>query len=485
MVRLWQLVPLHQAVKPALLPVRLLILAFLASGAASAADRAGDFDFYVLSLTWSPSYCDNARRPDPRQCNLDIPGFVVHGLWPQYERGYPEYCDSSFPRRLPSSTISGIADVIPSPGAAQYQWEKHGICSGLRPQSYFSLVRQAARKVVIPKPYLDVRSDIQSQARAIEGDFIAAMRLDDGNWVAVAPRAEPFPNQWQTRVLLWFVLSLLLVGPFIWFFARRIVQPLEQFAGTAETLGRNPGASVVPLAGPAEIGRAARAFNQMQSRLRAFVDDRTMMVGAISHDLRTPLTRMRFRLEDVPDSQRDGLLGEVEEMEEMITQVIGFIRDVSAAGPRETVDLATLVEETVRDARVVGAEIEINRLEDAVIDGDFASLRRVLANLLDNAMKYGSHVRVHVSRKGGEASATVIDDGPGITKEEMEQVFDPFYRCEEARASGKPGSGLGLSVCRSIARAHGGDVVLSNTDEGFKATLTLPVAYDAPLGRAA
>ncbi|MCA8930584.1 MAG: HAMP domain-containing protein, partial [Alphaproteobacteria bacterium] len=202
-----------------------------------------------------------------------------------------------------------------------------------------------------------------------------------GNWVAVAPRAEPFPNQWQTRVLLWFVLSLLLVGPFIWFFARRIVQPLEQFAGTAETLGRNPGASVVPLAGPAEIGRAARAFNQMQSRLRAFVDDRTMMVGAISHDLRTPLTRMRFRLEDVPDSQRDGLLGEVEEMEEMITQVIGFIRDVSAAGPRETVDLATLVEETVRDARVVGAEIEINRLEDAVIDGDFASLRRVLANL--------------------------------------------------------------------------------------------------------
>ena len=174
MARLWQLVPLHQAVKPALLPVRLLILAFLASGAASAADRAGDFDFYVLSLTWSPSYCDNARRPDPRQCNLDIPGFVVHGLWPQYERGYPEYCDSSFPRRLPSSTISGIADVIPSPGAAQYQWEKHGICSGLRPQSYFSLVRQAARKVVIPKPYLDVRSDIQSQARAIEGDFIAA-----------------------------------------------------------------------------------------------------------------------------------------------------------------------------------------------------------------------------------------------------------------------------------------------------------------------
>ena len=146
----------------------------LAASVASAADQAGDFDFYVLALTWSPSYCENARRPDPRQCNLDIPGFVVHGLWPQYERGYPQYCASNLPRRLPSSTISGISDVIPSPGAVQYQWEKHGICAGLRPELYFTTMRQALRRVTIPEAYRDVRNDIHSQARSIEAAFITA-----------------------------------------------------------------------------------------------------------------------------------------------------------------------------------------------------------------------------------------------------------------------------------------------------------------------
>lgn len=151
------------------------LLTLLASlGGAGAADRAGDFDFYVLSLTWSPSYCDYARRPDPSQCTDEPTGFVVHGLWPQYERGYPEYCESSLPRRLPSSTISGIIDVIPSPGAIQYQWQKHGICAGLRPESYFSLVRRASEGVALPDGYVDVTSDIVSTSREIEADFIAA-----------------------------------------------------------------------------------------------------------------------------------------------------------------------------------------------------------------------------------------------------------------------------------------------------------------------
>jgi len=173
MARLWQLVPLHQTVKRAFSLAGFLILG-LTTGAAFAADRAGDFDFYVLALTWSPSYCENARRPDPTQCNLDIPGFVVHGLWPQYERGYPEYCASNLPSRLPRSTISGIADVIPSPGAVQYQWQKHGVCAGLRPELYFSTVRRAAQKVVIPGAYRDVHADVYSQARTIEADFVAA-----------------------------------------------------------------------------------------------------------------------------------------------------------------------------------------------------------------------------------------------------------------------------------------------------------------------
>lgn len=319
----------------------------------------------------------------------------------------------------------------------------------------------------------------------IEGDFIAAMRQADGRWIAVAPRAEPFPNSWQLRVMLWFALSLLIVAPITWAFARRIVKPLQQFAGTAEVLGRDPGAVVLPLSGPAEIGRAAHAFNQMQSRLRAFVDDRTAMVGAISHDLRTPLTRLRFRLEDVPDNQRDALLREVEEMELMITQVIGFLREGATPSARTRMDFAELVESTVEDVRITGGEVEVESLDHVAVDADPIGLRRLLANLLENAVKYGDQAKVRVIANREEAVAEIIDQGPGIPESEIAQAFDPFYRCENARDSDKPGSGLGLAVSRSIARAHGGNIVLEQRNEGFVARLSLPRSYDGAVTRAA
>ncbi len=311
----------------------------------------------------------------------------------------------------------------------------------------------------------------------IEGDFIAAMRNPDGSWIALAPRAEPFPNRWQQRVMLWFALSLLIVAPLAWLFARRIVKPLERFARAAEMLGRDPATTVLPLTGPAEIGRAAQAFNQMNSRLRAFVDDRTAMVGAISHDLRTPLTRLRFRLEDVPDEQRDALLREVEDMEVMISQVIGFIRDASAPGPRERVDFTELVASSVADARVLGGEIAMEAGASIPVEVDPIGMRRLLGNLLENAIKYGGRACVRVSLRGGQAVAEIIDDGPGIPADEREQVFEPFYRSTAARGSGKPGSGLGLAVCRSIARAHGGEVSLEQREEGFVAAVSVPISY--------
>ncbi|WP_343616793.1 ATP-binding protein [Novosphingobium sp.] len=313
----------------------------------------------------------------------------------------------------------------------------------------------------------------------IEGDFIAAVRRPDGHWVAVAPRAEPFPNRWQKQVLLWFILSLVFVSPLAWFFARRIVLPLEGFARAAEMLGRDPSATIIPLSGPAEIGRAAHAFNQMHNRLRAFVDDRTAMVGAISHDLRTPLTRLRFRLEDVSDDQRPALLREVAEMEDMIHEVIAFIRDASTPGVRQRLDLADLVADSIADARLVGADVELIGQVPTMVEVDPAGLRRLLSNLLENAVKYGERARVRVTLDHGEAMAEILDAGPGIPDEDLDRVFEPFYRSPQARRSGRPGSGLGLAVCRSIARAHGGDIRFRRGSEGFAAVLTMPVVYDA------
>lgn len=312
----------------------------------------------------------------------------------------------------------------------------------------------------------------------IEGDFVAAMRLGDGRWIVVAPRAEGFPNAWQRRVALWFLLSLLLVAPAAWFFAKRIVRPLQEFAKAAEHLGRDPAATIMPLSGPAEIGRAADAFNQMRNRLRAFVDDRTAMVGAISHDLRTPLTRLRFRIEDVPDDQRDGLLGEVEEMEQLISQVVVFIRDASTPGARENLDLAALARQAAEGFVMIGEPVELGEVGSAPVSVDPVGMRRLLANLLENALKYGGAAQLCVTRRQGIALVEVIDKGPGIPSEEMEQAFAPFFRGESARRSDKQGSGLGLAVCRSIARAHGGDVTFEHRSEGFVARLSLPLAFD-------
>jgi signal transduction histidine kinase len=313
----------------------------------------------------------------------------------------------------------------------------------------------------------------------VEGDFIAGLRLADGRWAVVHPAPAGFFDGWQRRVLLWFALALALVAPFGWLFARRLVKPLQGFADAAEQLGRDPAAVIGTLDGPAEIGRAAHAFNQMQSRLRSFVDDRTAMIGAISHDLRTPLTRMRFRIEDVPDGVRDGLLEEVDEMEAMISQVIEFIRDASTPGARERLDLRSLIDDVVEDVRLVGGDVQVDRAEAAPVEVDVLGMRRLLDNLLENAIKYGARARVRLTTDVDTAVAEIIDDGPGMPDEELERAFEPFYRAQAAQASQKSGSGLGLAVCRSIARAHGGDVRLINAPEGFCAEVRVPLAYGA------
>jgi signal transduction histidine kinase len=314
----------------------------------------------------------------------------------------------------------------------------------------------------------------------VEGDFVAAMRAPDGRWIVVQPAADGFPNAWQRRVLLWFAVAFAIVAPIGWLYARHIVKPLARFTTAAEQLGRDPSAALVALEGPAEIGRAAHAFNVMQSRLRSFVDDRTAMVGAISHDLRTPLTRLRFRIEEVEDDGiRDGMNEEVAEMEAMITSVLTFIRDASTPNARERLDLGMLVEDVAQDAQLIGSDVQVEVLAPAPVEIDVLGMRRLLANLVENAVKYGDRARIRMRVEEDAAIAEIEDDGPGIPEDELERAFEPFYRASNAAASGKTGTGLGLAVCRSIARAHGGDVVLVRSAEGFAAQLRLPLAYDA------
>ena len=312
--------------------------------------------------------------------------------------------------------------------------------------------------------------------RPIFGAFVAAAQRSSGGWVIVRPQPEPFPNAWHQRLILWFLGCIAVMAPAGYLFARRVTAPIADFAEAADRLGRDPKAPLIELRGPAELGVAVRAFNDMQVRLKRYVEDRTAMVGAISHDLRTPLTRIRFKMEGASDALRTSVIGDVEQMEAMITAVLAFIRDASEPHHRERLDLLSLLECAVDDAALVGQRASLAEGSSMIVNADALGLRRLFDNLIDNAVKYGGSARVSLAREGDDAVVRIADEGPGLSQSDLERVFEPFYRTEPSRNRDSGGIGLGLSVARSVARAHGGDVVLAPASPaGIVAVVRLPL----------
>ncbi|MEW5686364.1 MAG: HAMP domain-containing sensor histidine kinase [Pseudomonadota bacterium] len=306
--------------------------------------------------------------------------------------------------------------------------------------------------------------------------FKVGVRQADGSWRVVKALAPWGLSDWQQRLALWFAASALAMSPVAWLFARRLTKPIKTFAEAAERLGRDPNAPPLELRGPSEIGMAARAFNGMQERLRRYVEDRTAMVGAIAHDLRTPLTRLRFRIEGLPEDQRAKYAADLDQMEEMITATLAFVRDATKTGERTPLELSSLVESLCDEMAETGAAAEAEPGDKVVLTGDPMALRRLFANLLENAVKFGGAARARVFTADGHAVVEIDDDGPGIPEKDADRVFEPFYRREPSRSRQTGGIGLGLAVVRTIARGHGGDVSLSNRPGGgLTARVQLPL----------
>ncbi|MBO9707609.1 MAG: two-component sensor histidine kinase [Caulobacter sp.] len=321
--------------------------------------------------------------------------------------------------------------------------------------------------------------DFPREEPFIFGDFKLAVQKDDGHWLVVEPRPTFRFDTWQQRILLILGLSVLAVSPLAWLFARRLSGPISAFAEAAERLGRDPRAAPLELRGSAEVIAASNAFNMMQERLRRYVEDRTAMIGAVAHDLRTPLTRLRFRIEAVPDDIRPKLASDIDQMEAMIAATMAFVRDTTRPAERTKLELASLLESIIDEAAETGGKAIVERGEKIVIDGDPIALRRLLTNLVENGLKYGGGVQARVyarERLGGRVAIIEIDDeGPGIVPAELDRVFEPFFRSEPSRNRETGGIGLGLAVVRSVARAHGGDVTLHNRPEGgLRARVELP-----------
>jgi signal transduction histidine kinase len=300
--------------------------------------------------------------------------------------------------------------------------------------------------------------------------------LPDGDRVAFrtpAPRGTPpFPQHFFLEL---GVITLML-GVVLYAMTRTITKPLDDLASAADAVGRD--AAVPPLRerGARELKRAMQAFNAMQDRLNRYLDSRTRVLAAMSHDLRTPLTRLRLRVESIEDEQlRQRCVEDLDEMTRMVRGALSVFRGLNDAERAVEVDIDALLEELQRQYAEVNGEVSIDGRAAATFSGKPLALKRCLSNLIANALQYGKRAIVAVNDGDSELTIRILDDGPGIAEDALEQVFEPFYRLESSRNRETGGTGLGLSIARDVAQAHGGSLTLANrVAGGLEAKLVLP-----------
>ena len=299
------------------------------------------------------------------------------------------------------------------------------------------------------------------------GHYSLLVQLTDGSWLMFSiPSRSWGLGQWQRNLIL--ILLVLLSTALVALIAtRHLARPLQQFAEGARRFGVDFRAPPIEPIGPKEIRQAILAFNAMQAQLQHFIKDRTQMLAAISHDLRTPLTRMRLRGEFIDDpDQQQRLFRDVDEMQAMINSSLEFFRDDARLEQATQFDLAELLQTLIDDYRDQAIDIAFSGPAHLVYFGRPLGLKRVVTNLLDNAIKYACEPAIELSGDDEQVTVVILDRGPGIPVESQEQVFVPFYRLEGSRNKNTGGVGLGLSAARAIVLEHGGSLTLSNRKIG-------------------
>ena len=306
--------------------------------------------------------------------------------------------------------------------------------------------------------------------------FVAQVRLRDGELITFDARQSAQTVSWPYRLLLSLGVLLVAVVAVSLVAVRWTTRPLNALADAADELGRDIHRPPLPEEGPEEVSRAARAFNTMQARLAGYIRDRTRVLAAMSHDLKTPVTRLRLRAELLEDPQvRVKFTKDLDEMESMVGATLDFVRGQEIGEPVQPVDVMAMLESLQADMAEMGGAVSIEGGAKAPFPGRPQALKRCLANLLENAVKYGKAARVTVNDDDSLLEIRIQDEGPGLPQVELEKVFEPFYRVEGSRSRDTGGTGLGLTIARGIAEAHGGRLSLRNREEGgLEATLRLP-----------
>ncbi len=335
---------------------------------------------------------------------------------------------------------------------------------------------------LVPVPQPQRQREVVMLGMPGDGRLVVGLRMADNRWLNMSIPMTP-PRLWHSQAfLLAFVLMTVAACLLTLWAVRRLTAPVRTLARAAEALGRDVNAPPLPEDGPTEVAVAAAAFNLMAARIRRFVQDRTFMLTAIGHDLRTPITRLKLRAEFMEDDEmRRKMLADLDELEAMVAATLAFGRDITTDEPVTTVDLAELARTVLDEAADAHAELADSILYAGLYHLPIrcrpVALKRALTNLVMNALNYGASAQVTLLPPvAGLLTLLVEDNGPGIPLSELDRVFQPFHRVEPSRNNETGGMGLGLPITRNILRAHGGDVVLSNRPAGgARATVTLPV----------
>ena len=309
------------------------------------------------------------------------------------------------------------------------------------------------------------------------GHYALLVQLSDRSWLMFSASSRSWGLDDGARSLIVVLLVLISTALVTLIATRRLARPLQHFALGARRFGADFRAPPIEPMGPHELRQAILAFNSMQAQLRHFIQDRTQMLAAISHDLRAPLTRLRLRGEFIEDAdQQQRLFRDVDEMQAMINTALEFFRDDARLEQATQLDLAELLQTLIDDYRDQSIDLTFHGPPRLVYFGRPLGLKRVMTNLMDNAIHYGVAPEVELQQRSGEMVIRVLDRGPGIAAEYREQVFLPFYRLEGSRNKSTGGVGLGLSTARAIVLEHGGTLTLTERQGGgLEAVVVLPV----------
>jgi len=300
-----------------------------------------------------------------------------------------------------------------------------------------------------------------------------AQSLAPGRWL-IARYERPIPPQPHGMLIAGLATALLTGAAAAWI-AGRVARPLSALASAADDVARGRNVPHLETRGPADLKRAAEAFNTMSDRVRRTLESHRQLLSAVGHDLRTPISAMRINAEFVTDTDlRDRLVRNLDELQSLTEAVLAAVRAVPGEETRR-IDFAALIESICADLADLGNPIEIEIAGTAPCRCRPNEIRRALRNLIENAVRYGGTVRVSLEMDADNYTAVIDDNGPGIPPDQLERVFEPFVRLEASRSSATGGAGLGLTLARTIAREHGGDVTLENRGGGgLRAKLILP-----------